>query len=434
MSFPQFGEVIQEDSPQFSEAIQEAFPQFGEVIQEEEIITPQKPTLAEKIAPQFKAYGWQPKPETVQKVLHPTAVGMKGFTKGTFGTPGDIINFLQNTIGIEKPMTILPTSETVGDIFDKLTGEKFEPENLAEDVAERGFEFLGSMFGLGGMAKASTPLKALGKNMLRAFVPGGVSVAGEKLNLPPWMQVASTLGTSFLTHRLTGKGLHKVKNALYDQSKQIAGEETVSASKLDKNLLNLKKTISSGGSAPSDAEALKKIKEIRAGIQDGKIGVNKLSDYRRKVNEIKGGLFEKDLGKAGVRTARRNMNSVSKELDGAVKLFDNPEFQEIYKDANSLHGGLAETESVAKWLKGNIKNLGITGGILKYLAPSVFSSAKYALPAAQAYKFVKALATKPGYRKAYWDVLKSASKESLKGTAADVKKFNKESEKILEED
>jgi len=418
MSFPQFGEVIEED-----------FPQFGEVMEESEEVSPKKPTLAEKIAPQFKAYGWQPEPEAVQKVLHPVAVGMKGFTKGTFGTPGDILNFLQNIVGVENPKTILPTSETIGNIFDKLADEKFEPENLAEEVAERGFEFLGSMFGLGGMAKGSSALKSLGKNILRAFVPGGVSVAGEKLDLPPWMQVASVIGTSLLTHRFTGKSLKDVERGLYSQARELASDTKVDATKMSKNLGKLGKRISSGGTAPSETQALTKIKELENAIKDGKASVNELMDFKRKINEIRSSLFAKDLGKAGVKTAKRNLNAVASEVDDAIKSFKNPQFQEIYKDANSLHKGMADTNKIFKFIDKNKQLSGLGSVMLKYFFPSVLKPAGAVAGAGQVWNFASSLLKNPGYRKAYWDVLKSAMKEDVKGTAAALKRFNKKTEK-----
>jgi hypothetical protein len=283
------------------------------------------------------------------------------------------------------------------------------------------------------MAKASSPVAAWGKNLLRAFAPAGVSLTAEKMKLPPWMQVASTIGTSFLTHRMTGKGLNEIKNALYSQSRELAGENKVNASKMLSGLSNLKKRITAGGTGVSEKPALVKIQELEEAAKDGKVGVNELADFKRKINELRGSLFEKDLGKAGMKTAKRNLNDVSGIIDNTIKEFDNPEFQKVYSDANTLHGGIAETQAVAKWLGKHFKESGVTGAVLKYFMPSLFNKGLVAIPAAQAYKFAKAVLTKEGYRKAYWQVLKEASNENMKGTAAAIKNFNKKSEKILEE-
>ena len=390
----------------------------------------EKPSIFKNLLEKTAPFRFEPSKEALEKVRHPLGVSAKGFAKGVFGTPGDLANFVQQLVGIKKPLTLLPTSEMVGDLFDKLTEEQFNPENLPEEFAERGAEFLGSIIGLGGPLKAPTFAKTIGRNILAAFAPAGVSLFAEKANLPPWAQVASTIGTSYLTHRLTGKGLNDIERGLYKKSRELAGDNVISAKNLKNSAQKLITELEKGGIEASDKPALKKITDALGEIKDDKIKLQDLLDTKVKLNEVRGQLFEKDLGKAGVRAARKKINDVAKLFDNTIKEFENPEFQQIYKQANQLHGGRAETTKTYNFLKKNILPSGIGAVILKTLVPSAAKGALAAVPVAQVGYFMKALAKYPGYRKAYFEILKNAAKEDARGTISAVKKLEKKTEKL----
>lgn len=394
--------------------------------------TPEEPkqSQAEKIAKEFKLFGYQPSPETIEKIRHPAGVGLKGLASGILGTPGDLISFTQKMAGVKEPLKILPTSENVGSFFEKLAGEEFKPENLSEEFIERGSEFLGGILGLGGPLKGTTAAKSIGKTLLGAFAPAGVSLFTEKAELPAWSQVAATVGTGFLTHRLTGTSLKDMNKELYQRSRALAGDTKVSAKPLAQAAEKLTESLKKGGIATSDRPALTKLRQIQQASKPGEIGVTELMDFKRKINEARGMLFARDLGKPGVASARRNLNAVSKIVDKGLKTFKNNEFQEAFRDANQLYSGMKETARMANWMKQHRLFTGTGGALLKYLFPSVGLKAGVGIGATlQAGQFVKTLAKNPAYRKAYWNVLKNAAKEDIRGTATAVKRFNKETEK-----
>jgi len=389
---------------------------------------------SEQIAESFKFFGHKPSTETIEKIRHPIGVAEKGLAKGLIGGPGELINFAQGLMGIEKPIPLLPTTEHVGKFFDKLSGEQFNPENLTEEIADRGFEFLGGMLGLGGMRSGGTLLKTFGKNILSAFAPAGVSVVSEKAGLPPWAQVASTIGTSFLTHRLTGKSLKEVEGALHSHAKKLAGDSTISAKTLENNFSGLKKILEKGVSTPTTNAIKSTIKELKGKIKSGNISVEDLTEAKSRIYEKKSEVFAK-LGFKDAKGTEGLWKKLTKDIDNTIKEYEkiNPEFSKVYRQANSLTKGIADTKKMGKWLLDNKFLTGLGGILLKTTLPVIFQEGLIGTGAAQAGLFMRSLARNPGYRKAYFDVLKNASKEDLKGTATALKVFNKKTEQNIPE-
>jgi len=389
-----------------------------------------EPTKEEKVAKSLKFFGYQPSPEAIRKIRQPVGVGLKGLTKGLLGTAGELIAFPQRIAGVKKPITGLPTTEQVGDFFEKLSGEEFKPENLTEEFIDRGAEFLGSILGLGGPLKGTTLAKTMGRTILGAFAPAGASIAAEKAKLPPWAQIASTIGTSFLTHRLTGKGLRDIERGLYRNARELAADNEISATSLRNGIKNQIKNLKKGGIEQSDREALRKLNDTLGAIKDNKIKISDLMETKVKLNEARGKLFAKDLGKSGVRAARKKLKDVAGLLDKNVEKFDNPKFQTTLKQANQLHSGVAETRKMFNFIKDHPQLSGLSSLALKYLFPSLIKWGGPIAAAGQVGQFMKAMTKFPGYRKAYFDVLKNAAKEEVRGTAGALKKFNKQTEDL----
>jgi hypothetical protein len=384
-----------------------------------------------EIAESMRIFGWQPQPETIAKIRHPTGIALKGIAKGILGSPGELIDFAQRLTGVEKPFKILPKTEDIGKMFDHLSGEQFDPQNLGEEIIDRGTEFLGSMLALGGPLKATTAAKTLGRTVLGAFAPAAASVATEKAKLPPWMQVSATLGTSFLTHRLTGRGLRDMERDLYSTAHQRAGTNTIDATSLQREAKALAGKLRSGGVAESDRKALEKTTDILQSIGKGKeIKVQTLMNIKRKINEARGQLFAKDLGKEGVRAARRNIDKTSRLVNNAIKSFDDPAFQTAYTTANDLHAGIQETSKLYGFLRKHIPSTGLGAILLKNAGLLTFKTGVAFPIVGQTGLFFKSLAKHPAYRKAYFNLLKNAAKEEVRGTATAYKNLQKETDKL----
>lgn len=372
-----------------------------------------------------KIYGWQPfTPEQVEAQRHKIGIGLKGFAGGLLGSLGDLSEFAQSIAGIEKPFKILPSSQDVGAFFEKASGEKFTPETTGEQFLFQGTTGLGSILGLGGPIKGATKLGTLARTALGAFVPAGVATITEKEKLPPWMQAASTIGSSFLLHRLTGKGLKDMERALYKKVNSLVPEgTTVPAPKLESKIGHLESDLKKGLEATSESAVLKTLDKLRNKIIDGEIGVDELAASRRSLVEMR---LENEIRKSP--RARNLLNSLFDGIDETIENYGqkNPEYLKLYRQANSLHKGLQESKSIEHFIKKN-PYLAIAGAtFLQYISPFT-TGATVVLGKGAA--LGSALARNPGLRKAYWEVLKNASKEEGKATLSSLKKFNKEAEK-----
>ena len=105
----------------------------------------------------------------------------------------------------------------------------------------------------------------------------------------------------------------------------------------------------------------------------------------------------------------------------------NPEFKDIYRQANSLHRGIAESRRMENFITGNkyLNTLVIGGGntILKLLGYG--TGAISTLSGIKAFNILRAFKRNPGLRKTYQQILKNAAKEDVRATGQAIKNFNK---------
>lgn len=416
MSFPQFGEVIEEEK-------KEKIPQFGEIIEDEKV-SPK----ADEIAEQFKFFGYKPEARTIENLRRKAGVGLRGALQG-LGVPGEIAELGQRLVGVKKPLKVLPTTKDLGQLFDRTAGEDFTPQNTSEEFINRGTEFLTAAFSLGGLSKAPTAARALGKNLLNAFVPAGVSIGAEQANLPPWMQAAATIGSSILTHKFTNRSLRDInrewqrsaRNALKDELVDVAPIE----SKLSEMLKDIRRTKLK--SSPSRQFLEKQINPILEKTKRRLIpfeewdGINQtLGEVSREARELKGG--KRLLGQ---------IQSIVQE-EGKQLQRKNPDGYKAFRLANSLTKGLNESRFIENWLKRNPKLAAQSGVMAAFLKAAIGSPAVTALKGGiglKATEMTAALARNKGLRKAYFEVMKNAAAENTKGTLASLKKFNAQAKK-----
>lgn len=384
-----------------------------------------------KAAQGFKFFGYQPKAETIEKIRHPAGVGLRAVAKGTLGTYGEFAQLAQRPF-TKKPIKVLPDTETIANFFDKTSGEDFSPRNVPEEFLDRGLEFLGASLGLGGIAKASSTAYSLGKTMLRAFVPGGVSLTAEKMNLPPWMQAAATIGTGILTHKFTSTSLKDVARQWHQRARELGKDVMIDSEPAMEALEQFKaKHITPRLKDSPTRQFLSKIvgsveeKMLPRMISaDDWMAVNSsLNDFAMDASQLPGG--KKLLG--GVK-------SIVQDLDKQLKRA-NPEFLKSYRQANSLTKGLYESKYFENYLMNNKKVFPVAGGVLgliKYATgaelPSIGKSIGVAAISKGA-EIASALYRNQGLRKAYFGVVRNAISENTGGTLKSLKAFNEVAKK-----
>jgi len=405
-----------------------------------------------KVAKGLKFFGWEPKPETIEPIRKQLVQKLQTpateFVSSAFGGIGDIGSLLNEVI--VRPLTekmgsesvpfeetilgkIIPTSERLHKGFEEFAGEKLRPETTGEEIATNTLGFLGSWLGLGGkgIGKAGqligTNVKIPGviNTFLTAFAPATAYTAAKKADLPPWMQAASSIGASLLTHRLTNKSLNQIARDMYKKSDELSKNVMMPAEGLVNRLDKLQSSMSKGIETGPKSRINNTINQIKAKSSGGVIPLEDLVQIRKDTIEI-GKEFTKDQLK-GSEVFFRPLRS---SLDSTINEFKNPEFQQAYRGANSIYRGIKESQRMEKFIKKHwtIGALGYGGNhVLNQLGYTSGIGAKTvsALPIAKTYNFMRALKRNPGFRKAYQDLLKNAAKENIPATTRSLKNFNK---------
>ena len=375
---------------------------------------------SEDVAKSFKFFGFEPKAETIESIRQPVGAALKRFAGGLLGTPGDIEQLARSVTGTEKRQ-ILPTSKEVESGFEKISGQEYKPEGTAQEILAETSGALGSILGLGGPLKGASLLKSLTRTGLGAFVPATTSVISGKLELPDWMQASAVIGSGILTHRLTGKSMKQTANELYKKSDELAKGVMIPTDPFKNRLDKFQSTLSEGLTTGPKSKMHSAVEEIKGKISGGAVPLPSIIKFRKDVNEI-----SKEFTKDQLKGSESYWKGLRSTIDETIGEYEkvNPEFSQTYRQANSLFRGLNEARSIENFIKKHPILSGEGALFLKFLTPIGISSTLTGATSLKAIEFANALRRNPGYRKAYYDVLKDASKNELKGTINSLRKFN----------
>ena len=408
---------------------------------------------SEKVAKEFKMFGFTPEAETIEKIRKPLVqkVAYPGteFLSSLLGAPGDVLSFINQMVA--KPLSeklsgkeglpyeemllgkVLPPSESIHKAVEGYAGEKLRPETTGEELLGTTAGFLGAMygFGAGGVAKAgripftTKTLPAPIKTVLSAFAPASAFVATQKADLPPWMQAGVTVGVSLLTHKATNKNIGQIKNDLYSLSDKLAKGRIITSDKLISRLDNLQATMSEGLKTGPKTRISSLIEEMTSKASGGVIPVKDLIEFRKDIIEV-----GKEFTKEQMKGSEKFWKPLRQAVDNSIGDFEkvNPEFSQAFRQANSLHRGMLESKRMETFIKNHKYLFGLAGGAgglaMKLLGTTFGITPIKGLLAAKAYNFTRAMVRNPGLRKAWKDLLKNAANENLRGTGRALKNFN----------
>ena len=386
----------------------------------EPMVAPTK--KAKEFASNLKLFGWEPTPEQVEPLRHALALGTKEFAGSAAGATGDILSFLKNLMGIKGGNQYLPTSENIKGLIEKGYGEPIQAETSGEEYTSAGLSGLGSLMGFGGPIKGATALKTAIRTVAGGMLPSIAGKAAERANLPDWAQAATAVGTAFLTHKMTGKSLRDIEKGLYNKANDLAGNAIIKSDNLVNRLEKLQSKMSEGITTGPKARIHSAIEEIKGKAGGGGVKVTDLMQYRRDVNEI-----SKEFTRDQFKGSEMYWKGLRTSIDQSIGDFEknNKAFSSVYRQANSLHRGINESRTIERFLKRHpllAGEAGALGWILKATTESTIGLK--AIPVLKTAEVATALYRNPGLRKAYFNVLKSASKEEVRSTLKYLKQFN----------
>lgn len=411
MSFPVFGELV-EETP-------EKFPEFGEIIEE-------KPSFKKEVGRNVARSGIR----AVESLAGlpgdifaiPEKIISSGLSKLT-GTPEEKIRKAGSGLG-------LPTSESLRGISQKIFGQKFEPQSEGEKLSD---DIIQDAVALAIPVKGKIPfLRSIGTSIAGNLASKGAEIGG----LGETGQSAAKLGAFFLSG-LTGKGtVKKFWNQQYEAAdKAVPKTATMDAFKLERNLDKLESTLKQGLETPSQKAVLKPLKELRKKISNGKMSVKDAIQSKKSINELRAQLFDEVKGEAARKGASTKLNDIAQFLDEGLGAYgkQNPGFYEPYKAANEAYAGYQQSRKVGKFINRLLPMGNLSKGAL-LLLEGIFKPATLPYTAAgyTAFKGGELLARmfkNPTLRKYYSGVVQSAIKENKTGVLRNIKGLDKEVQK-----
>lgn len=369
--------------------------------------------------------------------------------------PEERIKNLAEKVGLRKPVEkgfefrkkfaphkLLPKSEDIRKNVTKfIFGEKLEPKNKWEEKADSLIsDFAALAIPLpGNQLKLLKPaLLALGGNA----VAEGVGWAGGTEKQKTYAKIGTILAGSMINP----KSAETLKKQLYDEARSLrAPDAKVDAFKLQNNVKKYRQDLQKGGSAPYKTAALKKLDELEEAAKSGDIGVEELEKFKISINTLRGALYEEFKGnKAGRKLAKASLDRVSNIVDKGLDVygFANPEWLSVYRQANEVHGAIAQSSRARNFIARTAKKYGVHG-ILPALGighavgiPGVVGMAGTAAAGTAAVmggEIIAKFAKSPTLRKHYMDLINSAMKEDAILVHKNLEKLKKELEKSNKE-
>jgi hypothetical protein len=266
-------------------------------------------------------------------------------------------------MGISK---ILPTNEQLQKNRPDYLLPKNETEAFFSDSVKNITNLLNPIDWAGKykFAKKGVNLAAqLGKKLFKATAleSGGelVKQGAEKLGVDQETSKYLKFGSVVLSSILSEGGLNaakKLSNSLYDQARKLRSPSSfVNANKLKTKLVNLKKSLESGGVSPASSSSLKKVDEMLENINkgQGRISIEDLENFKKKINIDRGNLYQELPGrsnKAGRKTLKSNIDSVSSIVDEGLDEYGklNPKWYKKYKEANEVFSSIESSKTISR--------------------------------------------------------------------------------------
>lgn len=336
----------------------------------------------------------------------------------------------------EKPKFNLPTTEKLRGFTQKLTGDYLEPQTEGESKRQEIAEDVGSFSTPGiGLFKIPTRIGlSIGSNLL--------ADQGEKFGIS---RGNTKLATTFLWALKQGKTAKEVGNNLYKEADALLPPNaTVKATSLTKNINELKNNLlKSAKPAPSEKAILDEINAINKIVdKSGNINIGRLQSTLRSMNERSSAAYYDAVSKGVPRKeairAKRLYGNLNHEINDTLAKYQsqNPEWYKTFKDAQEVHGVIAQSNKAREWIKKNATK-GLVAETLLYPiigAKAGIGASLAGIGAAESGRLMYQISKSPILRDHYAKALYAASKENANLFINEMKKIDKELKKIENKD
>lgn len=324
----------------------------------------------------------------------------------------------------------LPSSKDISETVEAFGGPG-KPKTTAGEASER----FGEIYGSGLPFGMINPIPALTASMSGQLA--------KELNASPNIQFAAEtipLLLSSISLKNGKDGAARFASSKYAQAEAALPENaSINASKLRKNLTDLRKKVTQGTLAPSEKFVADEVDAVLSKVKDGKISPQEAWASKRSLNEKLENLLYTNPDKKVKARARKLATGINKELDDVISTYgkENPAFYKPFKEGEEAFATIAQSRKVSNFIAKHA-NL-IKGSTVSGLFLEAFSGHPQAiLPTVGAaaigtgilkggellYRVLKS----PVLRKHYFNVIKDAIREDAPAMNQRLKKLNEKME------
>lgn len=382
------------------------------------------------------------------------------------GLPGDILNALNDFVAapISSALTgkpaadfektpigkVFPTSRAIEEDIHRIlpfTKPKNDYEKAANEMIGTATTFMlpGGQSKTGRFAKVHPATRAFFKSI-------GSEVLGKAVKDLTGDEEKGELakaGSIFSMSLLDYPGVSKFIGTVYNKAKDALrslGNPTVNSTRFANNLNALKKTLSKGTLAPSEAAVVNEIDKALKHIDGNKIPVENLWGISRSLSENQQLAAQAAPSAKDRLRARKFFDTLKHHVNLELADFGkaNPSFGIPFEEAQVGFGTLAKSKFLTNWIRNHLKYSPLTTGLLHLFGGGIGSAAvaggaaaKSALLPLGGYQISKLLyrvKKSPLLRKYYLDALKTAAKGSAQSFNRSLEKLDKAMQKKEKEE
>jgi hypothetical protein len=335
-----------------------------------------------------------------------------------------------------KAIGQLPTTSDLEKKAQERSGGYLTPQSEKEEFTSEVTKDIASFFGP-GTGKLSLA-KKIGVPLAGALTKLGVKYAGGSEK----EQAYAKLGVMLPLTMMNPGGAKKHAGKLFSESEKLVPESAMMHTQtLIPKLHNLKTRLEKGGSAPSKTEALKKISEIQAKVQNHQMPVHDALQFRKDINEIleRAGGF--DVPKAEKASSIKNLNEVKSSIISSLNEYGkkNKAFGDMNRAANESYAVIENSNRVSRTIEKalnkpivnkNLKHLlGVApyvgAGAVSVVSPGAAVGLVGGMGIYNSAKLLERIGKSPELRRYYGNILAEGLKGNVNGVSQNLQKLDR---------
>ena len=255
------------------------------------------------------------------------------------------------------------TPKEFKELNKNLFGKKLlEPRNEWEKV----FDEVTDDFILGAMPLTGGPLR-FARPLFAAIASNAAKEGVKFVGGSEKAQSNTKIGALMASYLINPGSARQLENRLYNQQNlALPQNASIDAPHLQSFIRSNRNRLQRGGSAPSKTEAIRKLDELEEAFVNGRIPMRELTEFKKSINELIADRYSAiGVSKEGSAATLHNLNRIGTAVDRTISRYGrrNPNWHNIYRQANEVHGALSRGAQIRNWLdkqrSGALKNAGL---------------------------------------------------------------------------